>query len=352
MKKQLTLSLYWKCQFLFWSGAALYWGFTGYIETDFSWRLAILHFISDLFICILPTHLFRKFSLKNGWQRLGISKLLIRILPTIIFLGLVFMFLTIGKNYLFRLWFQPGFSGTFKQALKVLGLTIFITGIRIMAIWLLTYYGYHYSQREINAVKNAARLEIIAKVAAFNTLSAQLNPHFFFNALNSIKALIIENPKAARRAIDILSDLLRTSLYAGNENLVSLKTELALVKDYLELEKIRFEEKLNVCFETEKQLIDILVLRLSVHVLVENAIKHGIAKSKNGGFIKIIVNQCNECISVSVENTGKLNDEMKKGLGLNNLEERLQLQFGDKASFLLNQHTQETVIAIITTPLS
>ncbi len=262
------------------------------------------------------------------------------------------MLLTIGKNYRVRLWLQPGFSGTFKQAFNTFGLTIFITGIRIMAIWLLAYYVYHYSQREINAVKKAARLEIIAKDAAFNNLSAQLNPHFFFNALNSIKALVIENPKAARRAIDILSDLLRTSLYADGEPLVPLKDELALVRDYLELEKIRFEEKLHIFFEAEKQLMDTSILRLSVHLLVENAIKHGIAKCKYCGFIKIKVNRYNEHITASVENTGKLNVEMKNGLGLNNLVERLQLQFGGKASFSLKQHTEETVLATITTPLS
>lgn len=351
MQKQSTIPLYWKCQLIFWSLAALQWAYAGYTGTGFSWELAIVHYVLDLIIYIVPSHLYRNFSRRQGWHTLSLPKLLVRLVPVIIVMGFVFMVLTITKNYFVRYWFQPGFDGTIEAAFKEQSFTTFITGLRLMSIWLLAYYAYHYSQREINAVKEAGRLELMAKEAAFNNLSAQLNPHFFFNSLNSIKALVIEDPKAARRAIDILSELMRTSLYAAQENLVSLKQELALVEDYLELEKIRFEEKLKVSIQADEALMKKQVLRLGIQTLIENAIKHGISQQPEGGFIKTEISSVDNNIVITVENTGALSDGLKKGIGLSSLEERLQLQFDGKAVFSLQQETAQTVKAIIKTPL-
>lgn len=351
MQKQNTISLYWKCQLIFWSLAALQWAYAGYMGTGFSWKLAIIHFVLDLIIYIVPSHLYRNFSRRLGWHTLSLRRLLVRLVPVIIVMGFVFMVLTITKNYFVRYWFQPGFDGTIEAAFNEQSFTTFITGLRLMSIWLLAYYAYHYSQRELNAVKEAGRLELKAKEAAFNNLSTQLNPHFFFNSLNSIKALVIEDPKAARRAIDILSELLRTSLYAVHENLVSLKQELALVEDYLELEKVRFEEKLKVSIQADEALMKKQVLRLGIQTLVENAIKHGISQQPEGGFIKTEVRSTGDEIIITVENTGTLSDSFKKGIGLSSLEERLQLQFDGKAAFMLQQETPQTVKAIIKTPL-
>jgi sensor histidine kinase YesM len=351
MQKQNSLSLYWKCQLIFWSLAALQWAYAGYMGIGFSWELAIIHYVLDLIIYIVPSHLYRNISRRLGWHKLSLPNLLVRLVPAIIVLGIVFMVLTITKNYFVRHWFQPFFDGTIEEAFRAQSFTIFITGLRLMSIWLLAYYAYHYSQREINAVKEAARLEVMSKEAAFNNLSTQLNPHFFFNSLNSIKALVIEDPGAARRAIDILSELMRTSLYSVQGNLVSLGHELALVEDYLELEKIRFEEKLKVSIQADEALMKKQVLHLGIQTLVENAIKHGISQQPDGGFIKTAVSITGGEIVITVENTGTLPDGLKKGIGLSSLEERLQLQFDGKAVFSLQQETAQTVKAIIKTPL-
>lgn len=87
------------------------------------------------------------------------------------------------------------------------------------------------------------------------TLTAQLNPHFFFNALNSIKALVPENPQATRRAIDLLSDLLRKSLYRKEAGFISLQEEMEMVKDYLELEQIRLEKRLQTSITVAAALL-------------------------------------------------------------------------------------------------
>lgn len=344
------LSLYWKCQLIFWSLAALQWAVMGYTGPGFSWGLAMLHFVLDLMIYIIPSHLFRLFSKRRGWQELSVSQLLPRLLPAWLLLAAVFMLVTITKNFWMRHWFMPGFDGSLEQAFREQALTIFITGLRLMAIWLLAYYAYHYSQRELEAVKKASRLELVAKEADFNQLSAQLQPHFFFNSLNSIKALVIEDPTAARRAIDMLSDILRSSLYEQQQE-VTLREELALVRDYLELEKIRFEEKLEVKFQVEDDLMDRKILRLGIQTLVENAIKHGISQQSDGGLISVRVSRQQEHWQVKVENTGSLPAALEKGIGLKNLEERLQLLYPQQALFTLEKKNTGPVTAILKMPI-
>ena len=349
MKK--SLSLYWKCQLIGWSVASLYWSLMGYVGTNFSVILAIIHFLGDLSIYIIPTHLFRNFSVQHRWHTLRPKPLLIRIVPAVVFLGLSFMVLTIGKNYLIRFGFEHGFSENFQHYSRNAWLTTFVTGVRLMSIWVLAYYLYHYAQREINATKESARLAIIAKDAQLNQLAAQLYPHFFFNSLNNIKALVLEEPYKARRAIDLLSDLLRTSLYRRDSALISVQEEMALMKDYLELEKMRFEKRLETIVEVEEQLLRALILPLSIQTLVENAIKHGIAQRKAGGTIHIKIEQNEDFIKITIQNPGKLKAENSKGLGIKNLTERLHLQFNGRASFELKEQDDETVLAPMITPL-
>jgi LytS/YehU family sensor histidine kinase len=220
-----------------------------------------------------------------------------------------------------------------------------------MSIWALAYHLYHYSRLEIETVKENARLSLMMKEAQLNNLSTQLNPHFFFNSLNNIKFLILENPDSARRAIDLLSELLRNSLNNNVGRLIHLNDEINLVRDYLELEKIRFEERLQTKIETSVDLLQHLILPLSIQALVENAIKHGIEKRKSGGFITVKVEMENDFIKISVQNSGKLNKEIKdSGIGLNNLKERLLLQYNGSASFEIKEMNNETVLATILLP--
>lgn len=351
MKLNFHISLYWKCQFLFWSLAALYWAYIGFTGTNFSWELALMHFVADLVMYIIFSHLYRTLSVKYRWHKLNLQQVLLRIIPAILILGLGYMACTICKNYLMRLLFQPGFTDLLIQHFRDAGLTTFVTGIRLMSIWILAYYGYHFTQREIQVVKENARLAIAAKEASFNNLSTQLNPHFFFNSLNSIKALIAENPIIARRAVDLLSDILRTSLNSQDISLIPLKQEMELIQDYLELEGLRYEKRLQTLIEIEEGLNEALILPLSIQIIVENAIKHGIAKTIQGGTIHTKIAQNNNSIQVSVQNPGQIVAIKTKGLGLNNLRERLQLQFGEKASFQIIQQDNNTVLATLIMPI-
>jgi LytS/YehU family sensor histidine kinase len=257
------------------------------------------------------------------------------------------MVLVMAKLYCTRTWFTAGFNIDFPDFFRNGWLTVFITGTRLMSIWVLAYHLYHYSQLQIRTARENARLSLIAKDAQLSNLTAQLNPHFFFNALNNIKFLVEEDPRSARRAIDLLSDLLRHSLSNRDEILISISEEINLVKDYLELEKLRFEERLDVQLEIEEKQLSFLIPPLSIQVLVENAIKHGIDKRKQGGFVKVKVAGCDNKLIIHVENSGSKGIDKGKGIGLVNLRERLRLQFPGRAEFRLEQIAEETVSATI-----
>ena len=329
----------------------MYWGYMGFIGSNFSLPLAIIHFLGDLLMYITITHLFRNFSRRMRWHLLSPKRLLPRIIPAVIILGFLFMIVTIGKTYLVRYFFEPGFSISLRTyASNVVIVTTLMTGIRLMSIWLLAYYLYHYAQREIRASKESARLALVAKDAQLNNLASQLNPHFFFNSLNNIKALVSTDPQSARRAIDLLSDLVRTSLYKRDQPLIPLEDEMALLTDYLELEQMRFEKRLQTNIHIDKEALNVMVPPLSIQALVENAIKHGIAKKKDGGTVDIRITMPHQILTVQVENPGSLDDSNQEGLGIRNLEERLQLQFNGRAAFVLQQKDQETVLATLNIP--
>ncbi len=247
--------------------------------------------------------------------------------------------------------FREDFSQTFSQFYQEYSVNIFVGGIRLMAIWLLAYYLYHYAQREIKIIQENARLNLVAKEAQLNNLSAQLNPHFLFNSLNSIKSLVVESPDESRRAIDLLSDLLRKSLYERDSMLISVKDELAIVNDYLELEKMRFEERLHFVIDIPEKLLSFLIIPFSIQTLVENAVKHGINKQPEGGTICVKVAHESPFICMTVESPGVLNKKsVNHGIGLRNLQERLNLQFHDKGRFSIHQQNSETVLATIMIP--
>ena len=266
-------------------------------------------------------------------------------------LAFVYMFISIVKLYGVHSSFRHDFTQSFASYYKEHSVAIFMGGTRLISIWLLAYYLYHYAQREIKIIQENTRLNLIAKEAQLNNLSAQLNPHFLFNSLNSIKSLVVEDPASSRRAIDLLSDLLRKSLYERDPLLISIRDELAVVRDYLELEKIRFEERLQFTISIPDELLPFSIIPFSIQTLVENGVKHGINKQSEGGAIAIRVGYENSYIRMDVESPGHLDlESTDQGLGLKNLKERLSLQFHDKASFNIAQQQNEKVLATILIP--
>ena len=153
-------------------------------------------------------------------------------------------------------------------------------------------------ERERNLVRQNAEAELVA-------LRAQINPHFLFNALNTIAALIDENPKEAEAKVEDLAVIFRYVLQVGSRSFVPLQEEIGLVKRYLAIEKARFGKKLEIEIHYPNQLADFPIPAFAIQTLVENAIKHGLEKTRKGGKLHIEAKSIGQTVEISVHDTGK-----------------------------------------------
>src|SRR5215211_143470 len=193
----------------------------------------------------------------------------------------------------------------------------FGTYLSFFVIWSFIYFMYHFVVKTRKQQMDTIKLEALVKSLELKTIKAHINPHFIFNALNSIRALIDENPARARRAITELSNILRSSMQAEKLETVSFEKELNIVKDYLALEYIRFEDRLKVEYYINTDTLAQPVPPMMLQTLVENAIKHGIGKQLNGGVVKVISDFKNDYHQIIVQNSGHLNGHANTdGLGL------------------------------------
>jgi hypothetical protein len=204
----------------------------------------------------------------------------------------------------------------------------------LIAIWMLIYIVYHYVEKNRNDQLDRLKLESTVKELELKTIKSHINPHFIFNSLNSIRALVDENPKRARRAITELSNILRSSMQAEKSETVTLERELDIVKDYLALEQMRFEERLKIEFEIDEDTLQMPVPPMMLQTLVENAIKHGISKQIKGGVVRVIAAFNNNNLELLVQNTGQLSVAPNgDGFGIKSTEDRLNLMYQGKAVF-------------------
>jgi len=183
------------------------------------------------------------------------------------------------------------------------------------------------------AEQRALRAELSATEAELRALKAKLDPHFLFNSLNSINALIGSEPAAAREMCVRLGDFLRATLRLGELETVPLRQELELVERFLLIEKVRFGDRLQVETRVEDPCLDRLVPPLLLQPLVENALKHGIANLVEGGTVRIEIRRTNDALHLVVENPVDPEAAPRRGagLGLANVRERLASMYGEQA---------------------
>lgn len=220
-------------------------------------------------------------------------------------------------------------------------------------IWNLIYFVYHYVEKSRRQQLDTLHLESLVKELELKTIKAHINPHFIFNSLNSIRALVDENPQRARKAVTELSNILRSSLQAEKMETVTLEKELSIVKDYLALENMRFEDRLRIEYDIDEDTLDRPVPPMMLQTLVENAIKHGIGKQINGGIVKVVSDFRGDFHELSVQNTGVLNGYKNgnEGFGISSTYNRLELLYGDKAKFQIKQITPTLVEAKVQIPV-
>jgi LytS/YehU family sensor histidine kinase len=191
----------------------------------------------------------------------------------------------------------------------------------------------HYVLLALEASREAA---LLARDAELKALKSQVNPHFLFNCLNSISALTTSDPARAREMCVRLSEFLRSTLGLGERVSISWKEELELARTYLEVERVRFGERLQLDIDIDDACTDCRVPALLLQPLVENAIKHGIATLVDGGVIRLESRLNAGELEVSVENAfdPEAPAPRRSGLGLRNVRERLHTRFGNSAGVI------------------
>ncbi|MEI6152278.1 MAG: histidine kinase, partial [Chitinophagia bacterium] len=222
----------------------------------------------------------------------------------------------------------------------------------IFLVWMSVYVLWHYIEFTNTEEIKKVRLETMIKELELKTIKSQINPHFIFNALNSIRALVDEDPQRARQAITELSNILRSSIQVDKVEITSLEKELDIVKDYLALEYIRFADRLKVVYEVESTTLSHQIPPMMLQTLVENAIKHGLGKQPGDCTIKIISTLENNKLVLIVQNTGLLQQAQKDGFGLQSTRERLNILYRGQAIFEIFQCAPNQVTAKLVIPIS
>jgi len=220
-------------------------------------------------------------------------------------------------------------------------------------IWTVIYT--RVAERRIQEERET-HMQQAVHTAELRALEAQINPHFLFNSLNSIRGLVVENPQKAQDMITRFAALLRYNLNRDRQHTVPLSQEAEVVEDYLALEAVRFEGRLRVQFTVDPAAESLQVPPMILQALVENALKHGIAKRPEGGDVSIHATAENGALVLQVENTGEFapvrpTRDGDTQIGLNNIRERLRLLYGDRASLSL-KNGDGVVAATVRIPIT
>ena len=247
--------------------------------------------------------------------------------------------------------------GTIHTVLQFLGFVIFLhSGMAngfgwvpsalmswwaIYLVWHIFYMAVLSLRRANRAEAETLRLEVAAKDAELRALQAQVNPHFFFNSMNSVRALIYEDQNAAAQMIDQLASVMRYALQSGHHDTVPLAAEIEAVQAYLAIEKIRFEERMRVSVDIGIGLERVRIPPMALQTLVENAVKYGVEASPTGSDIRIRAQRLdNGVVHIEIANLGAIVPFANSTkVGLVNTRKRLALALGSSAQLDLSENS-------------
>jgi len=303
------------------------------------------------FCLIISTCLLRKY-----YQRKLKSKQLltgfIQILFGSIVAGLVTMLLFVmvivpNQEAIFQSSPQVSNEQLFQQIMLGTPMVIFL-----IFAWSALYAVFKKQQQLKQSEQEQVVLDQSLKVARLDVLLSQLNPHFIFNAINNIRALILEDSEKARDMLADLSEVMRYTMQIDKETLIPFSEEIEVVKQYIALNKLQFEDKLLVRYDLSPETLNLSLPPMILQLLIENAIKHGIGKLKQGGEIVIASKIMDNHWQITVENSGTLKTPSAESsrVGLTNIKQRLSLVYGDQSAFSLNS-VASGVKACISLPL-
>ena len=250
-------------------------------------------------------------------------------------------------SLMYRLFTRQSYTNvtnTTRDAYDLLFILGSLIGINIIYYWfsrerkqIIKLTEQEYQILQMNDLKTKAELQ---------ALEAKINPHFLYNSLNSIASLVHENPDKAEHMVMNLSKFYRYSTGRNNEYFDTLNNELEIVKTYLEVEKVRFDERLNyqVIFQDEK-LGNCQIPRFLIQPIVENAIKHGISKLASNGVVKICISEENNNLIIKIHDNGvPFPNDIFSGYGLKSIQDKLRLLSGEKATMSILNEPEKAVI--------
>jgi len=337
--------LYWLLQIVGWGGFALVTvilaSLSGEITSIQIWAFIVLAATNLIF-----SHFLRHIVKTYNWFKLSIHQLFFQSFLAIVALSLANFVAQILINIAF------GILNPVEDFKILVILSNIFLAFLLFALWFVMYFLVHFLDNYNTSLKYEAKINEIR----LNHLKSQLNPHFIFNALNSVRALVDEDPIKAKTAITRISNMLRFSLMMDKKQTIEFGEELNTVKDYLELESIRFEERLEVVYHIEDESYSYKIPPMMLQTIVENAIKHGISNLIKGGTIDI---RCSIGLSqdlyIMVKNSGQLKSSPSKkrdgsGHGISNTVQRLKLIYGNRASFKIFNYDHEFVVTEIKIP--
>jgi signal transduction histidine kinase len=297
---------------------------------------------------LVLSHYARPYMTRRGWKELGWRPLIPRVLATSAVLSVIWT--VVGYGYIYGVVCLP-WTAKYHPAL-ILALSL-LNGMALFIGWLCIYFFYHLFERLNRLQVEQLRLAANVKEAELRALKSQVNPHFLFNSLNSLRALIDEDAPRAREAVTRLANILRYSLQSGQLETVPFEDELRIVEDYLALEQIRHENRLRVRWDIAADVRSLVVPPMLLQTLVENAVKYGIGARREGGELGITARFDGAALNIRVTNPGDITERTgsSTGVGLRNASERLRLLFGELATLTLLAEPAGCVTADVLIPL-
>lgn len=329
-----TTGYYWRCQWLGWGVVVLSNVLVQLPSATFVWWQQLLSNGLFLLLGIGCSHGLRAFYRHYKIEQRALTAMILPwLLGAALATAIVIVVIFIGLSVVLP-------DADAHQLWQLRNIASNIVGIYpLFLIWGSLYLGVHYLWHWRESAQQNARLEAALHQAQVNTLIGQLNPHFMFNALNNIRALMLEDVEKSRQAIGLMAKVLRASLCSPQQRVVALASELAVVEDFIALATLQYEQRLQWQLVLDPACAAIAIPPMTLQMLVENAIKHGIAQTPGGGVLQVRIAQVDARVQISVTNPGSLQPsqlaETSTGLGLANIRARLHLLYGDAAQFTL-----------------
>jgi hypothetical protein len=355
--QQKSQLVYWVFQLTGWGVFSVSRFFGAVVVLDLPWvRLALeLLFVDALGLGL--SHGLRDFVRRHHWSALPLRKLIWRIVIAAFVLGTPLGIVTqfTGLSALhdpaFLRSYRPDLSFQFSLSASIV--IEIVNSAVLYIIWLTVYFSAIAVREHRSAQLKQSELARALQLAELRLLKSQLNPHFLFNALNTVRSLIADNPARAQNAVTRLAKTLRYTLTSPQNELVTLSQELDIVADYLELESMRFEDRLRIELHVPDDAAGVYIPVMLLQTLVENGIKHGIAQLPLGGLLHVSAKVQNDMLVLDVENPRPPAPvrTAQEGVGLQNARDRLRLLFGTRASLELDLSNPSMITARLRIPV-